>query len=125
MQSAGVGAYRYDVPLFLPARVCARLRSSRQGHGFTRKTPLDVRFHVCCRQGYALGLDQAARGMGLPGKPPGMSGEMAPKYWKAGRRQEVLAYVAQDGRTTLDLATRVDQQGRLQWKRKTGRLKEA
>jgi len=85
---------------------------------------IDMMFHFFCRQGYALGLDQAARGMGLPGKPPGMSGEMAPKYWKAGRRQEVLAYVAQDVRTTLDLATRVDQQGRLQWNSKTGRLQE-
>ena len=85
---------------------------------------IDMMFHFFCLQGYALGLDPAAKGMGLPGKPPGMSGEMAPKYWKAGRRQEVLAYVAQDVRTTLELATRVDRRGRLRWNSKTGRLQE-
>ena len=52
-----------------------------------------------------LGLVKAAMGMGLPGKQAGMSGELAPKYWQQGRQAEVLAYVAQDVRTTLDLAS--------------------
>ena len=85
---------------------------------------IDMMFHFFCLRGFGLGLDQAAKGMGVPGKPPGMSGEMAPKYWKAGRRQEVLAYVAQDVRTTLNIATLVDQEGSLRWRSKTGQLQE-
>ena len=44
-------------------------------------------FHFFCVQGYALGLDRAAKGMGLAGKLPGMTGALAPRYWAEGRRQ--------------------------------------
>jgi hypothetical protein len=81
---------------------------------------VDMMFHLFCLQGYGLGLDTAAKGMGLPGKPAGMSGEKAPLYWSQGRRQEVLLYVAQDVRTTLDLAKAAEKQGRLTWLSKRG-----
>jgi len=81
---------------------------------------VDMMFHLFCLQGYGLGLDTAARGMGLPGKPAGMSGEQVPLYWSRGRRQEVLMYVAQDVRTTLDLAKAVERLGHLTWLSKRG-----
>jgi predicted PolB exonuclease-like 3'-5' exonuclease len=65
---------------------------------------VDMMFHVLCQLGYGVGLDAAARGMNLAGKPEGMSGAVAPVLWAEGRREEVLAYVAQDVRTTLELA---------------------
>ena len=42
---------------------------------------IDMMFHVFCIKGYALGLDKAAKGMGLAGKTPGMTGDMAPRLW--------------------------------------------
>ena len=56
---------------------------------------IDMMFHVFCLKGYPLGLDKAAKGMGLMGKPAGITGEMAPRMWAAGQYQEVLDYVQQ------------------------------
>jgi hypothetical protein len=81
---------------------------------------VDMMFHLFCQLGYAVGLDRAARGMGLAGKSPGMSGELAPLYWSQGRRQEVMAYVAQDVRTTLDLAKTAGELKFLSWQSKAG-----
>ena len=61
-------------------------------------------FHVLCRLGYGVSLDAAARGTGVDGKPEGMNGKLAPTLWAEGKREEVLRYVAQDVRTTLELA---------------------
>ena len=63
---------------------------------------VDMMFHVFCQLGYGVGLDAAARGMELAGKSKGMSGVLAPVLWAEGRREEVLEYVAQDVRTTLE-----------------------
>ncbi len=41
-----------------------------------------------------------------------MRGDLAPEYWAAGRRQEVLEYVAQDVQTTLTLAQQVEAEPR-------------
>jgi hypothetical protein len=76
---------------------------------------VDMMFHVFCLKGYGLSLDKAAKGMGLAGKPPGMDGSLAPKYWQEGRKKEVLDYVVQDVKTTLDLALAVERQRRLVW----------
>ncbi len=65
---------------------------------------VDMMFHVFCELGYGVSLDAAARGMGLAGKTKGMTGEMAPMLWAQGRREQVLAYVAQDVKTTMQLA---------------------
>ncbi|MGB9521241.1 MAG: ribonuclease H-like domain-containing protein [Anaerolineales bacterium] len=75
----------------------------------------DMMFHIFCLRGHTLGLDKAAKGMGLRGKPSGMSGELAPRYWAEGKWAIVLDYVAQDARTTYDLAVKVEQQGVLKW----------
>jgi hypothetical protein len=76
---------------------------------------IDMMFHAFCTLGYPVGLDKAAQGMGLQGKPPGMSGAKAPKLWAQGRFQEVLDYVAQDARTTLQLAETCEERRKLQW----------
>jgi hypothetical protein len=76
---------------------------------------VDMMFHVFCYKGFPLALDKAAKGMGLAGKPRGMSGEMAPIYWNQGLRRQVLEYVAQDARTTLELAQAIERQGELRW----------
>jgi len=72
-------------------------------------------FHFFCLQGYVLGLDKAARGMGLPGKPDGLSGAQMPRFWSEGRYREVLDYLKQDVQLTLRLAQVVEQRGCLNW----------
>ena len=76
---------------------------------------VDMMFHVFCCLGYPVGLEKAAQGMGLPGKPPGMSGSMAPSLWAQGRFQEVLEYVAQDVRIAMQIAQTGEQRRRFQW----------
>ncbi len=82
---------------------------------------VDMMFHFFCEKGYLLGLDRAAKGMGLPGKTAGMDGAMAPKYWQDGRRDEVLEYVGQDAKTTLRLGQVAEQRGMLNWNSTTGK----
>ncbi|HUT11957.1 MAG TPA: ribonuclease H-like domain-containing protein [Thermoguttaceae bacterium] len=81
---------------------------------------VDMMFHVFCEQGYPVGLDAAARGMNLPGKLEGMSGLLAPQMWAEGKRQQVLDYVAQDVRMTLDLAVACEKQSRFRWVTRRG-----
>jgi len=81
----------------------------------------DMMFHVFCLKGYPLGLDKAAKGMGLAGKPPGITGEMAPRMWAEGRFQEVLDYVQQDVKTLLELAHAIDLERQLRWLSNSGR----
>jgi hypothetical protein len=76
---------------------------------------IDMMFHVFCVKGYALGLDKAAKGMDLAGKTPGISGDMAPKMWQAGQREQVLEYVQQDAQTLIDLWAAVDGLRVLRW----------
>jgi hypothetical protein len=76
---------------------------------------VDMMFHVFCSLGYPVALDKAAQGMGLPGKPPGMSGFKAPKLWAQGHFKEVLEYVAQDVRTAMQIAQTCEQRRRFEW----------
>ena len=76
---------------------------------------VDMMFHFFCLKGFALGLDKAARGMGLAGKTAGMTGALAPIYWQQGRRQEVLDYVQQDVTTTLQVCGAVERMKSLYW----------
>jgi len=76
---------------------------------------VDMMFHVFCSLGYPVGLEKAAQGMGVPGKPPGMSGVKAPKLWAEGHYQEVLDYVAQDVRTALEIARTGEKRRRFEW----------
>jgi hypothetical protein len=84
---------------------------------------VDLMFHVLCELGYGVGLDAAAKGMRLTGKTEGMSGAVAPVLWAEGRREEVLQYVAQDVRTTLDLATTCETASTMRWFARSGKLR--
>jgi hypothetical protein len=76
---------------------------------------IDMMFHVFCLKGYPLGLDKAAKGMGLSGKTPGITGDMAPKMWQAGKYEQVLEYVQQDVQSLIDLWFAVDGLRQLKW----------
>jgi hypothetical protein len=82
---------------------------------------VDIMFHVFCLKGYGLALNKAAKGMGLAGKTPGMQGDLAPIYWAEGKKQEVLEYVSQDVRTTLELAEAIDRRHELRWTSDSGK----
>lgn len=86
----------------------ANCKESALGH-------VDMMFHVFCSLGYPVSLDKAAQGMGLPGKPPGMTGFKAPKLWAQGHFKEVLEYVAQDVRTAMQIAQACEQRRRFEW----------
>jgi len=76
---------------------------------------VDMMFHVVCTKGFPLALDKVAQGMGLPGKPSGMSGSKAPALWASGHQQEVLDYVVGDCRTTLAVARAAEKRGSIEW----------
>lgn len=76
---------------------------------------IDMMFHLFCDKGYPLSLEKAAQGMGLPGKSPGMSGELAPVLWQKGEFQKVLNYVSQDARLTLSLALSGENTRHINW----------
>ena len=84
---------------------------------------VDMMFHAFCQLGHGVGLDAAAKGMGLAGKTEGMSGELAPVLWAEGRREEVLRYVAQDVRTTMELARVCEGSGALRWIARSGKVR--
>ena len=83
---------------------------------------VDMMFHAFCFLGYPIGLEKAAQGMRLRGKPIGMSGLLAPKLWAEGHFKEVLEYVAQDVRTAIEIAQVCEQRRRLDWITSKGRL---
>jgi hypothetical protein len=87
------------------------------------KSHVDLMFHVVCKLGYGVGLDAAAKGMNLAGKPEGMNGAKAPVLWAEGKREEVLRYVAQDVRTTLEVATACESGGALRWVARSGKVR--
>jgi hypothetical protein len=81
---------------------------------------VDMMFHIVCSLGYPVSLELAARGMGLPGKPPGMSGIKAPLLWAQGRHQDVLDYVTQDVRTAIAIALAAEKRRRFDWVTRKG-----
>jgi len=84
---------------------------------------VDMMFHAFCILGYPIALEKVAQGMGLPGKPQGMSGSMAPRLWAQGQFKEVLDYVVQDVRIALDIAKACEQRGILEWITRKGSKK--
>ena len=81
---------------------------------------VDMMFHFFCVKGFPLGLDKAARGLGLSGKMAGVSGADAPALWAKGEFDTVLAYLAQDVVTTLEVAKAVEERGYLSWMSQRG-----
>jgi len=83
---------------------------------------VDAMFHVFCQLGYPVGLEKAAQALKIPGKPPGMSGMLAPQLWAKGHHQEVLEYVAQDVRIALQVAQKSEDRHRFEWVTRKGIL---
>lgn len=80
---------------------------------------VDMFFGVFALLGYGPGLNRVAKGMGLAGKTEGMDGAKAPELWQRGEYGKVLQYVAQDVRTTLDVAQAVEREKWLRWTSKS------
>jgi hypothetical protein len=81
---------------------------------------VDMMFHVFCDRGFPVALDKAAKALGSPGKPAGISGSLAPQLWAQGRHREVMDYVAQDARITLQVAHACEKTGSFSWITKKG-----
>ena len=105
----------------------------------------DLGFAMMCSHGYMVGLDTAAKALGLPGKTEGMSGGLAPILWnpverelsdkerlaihKLGvepgsdeARQLCITYVRQDAATTRQVYEALLKERTLVWRTRTGRL---
>jgi len=83
---------------------------------------VDMMFHFFCIKGFAVSLEKTAQGMGIEGKPEGMDGSLAPGMWKAGHFKQVLEYVNQDVKITLDLAQQCALEKEVRWISKRGML---
>jgi hypothetical protein len=81
---------------------------------------VDMMFHLFCLKGHYLAMDAAAKGMGLPGKVPGMTGADVPRLWAQGDQERVLVYLGQDVRTTADLAQACDSSRAIFWTSQRG-----
>ncbi len=75
---------------------------------------VDMMFHFFCGKGFPISLNAAAEAIGLS-KPKDVNGAVAPTLWKENEYQEVLDYVSQDCRLTLDIAEASEQKGRISW----------
>ncbi len=85
---------------------------------------VDMMFHAFCEVGYPIALDRAAQGMRLPGKSSAVAQHMAPQLWAEGRTDEVLEYVSQDVRATLQIARACEQQRKLRWSARNGSIRD-
>ena len=81
---------------------------------------VDMMFHVFCDRGFPVALGKAAEAINIPGKPEGMSGVLAPRLWAQHQFQEVMDYVAQDVRMTLQVAETCDQRREFEWVTRRG-----
>ena len=84
---------------------------------------IDIAFQMLCEKGFMIGLDAAAKGMGLAGKTEGMHGDLAPVLWRQGRAEQarVLEYVAQDVRSTVEVYAAICRAQELRWVSRSGR----
>ena len=85
---------------------------------------VDMMFHAFCEKGFPIGLDRAAKAMGLPGKSQSVESHMAPQLWMEGRTKEVLDYVAQDVRATLEISRSCESQRALRWLTQKGSIRD-
>lgn len=87
---------------------------------------IDLMMIVVTLRGHYLGLDKACKGANIQGKLhdvtltngqklTDMSGGKAPGLWKAGEYQAVLDYLADDVRSTLELAEWIQKNKMIRW----------
>ncbi len=85
---------------------------------------IDMMFHFFCIKGFPVGLDNAAKGLGLGGKMAGMTGAKAPELWRSDKlsdRLKVLRYVHQDVVSTLEVYEKTVELNALTWITKKGK----
>jgi len=80
---------------------------------------IDMMFHFFCGKGFVIGLNAAAKSIGVS-KPEDVDGSVAPQLWKEGNHQQVLDYVAQDCRLTLDVALTSEKYKKITWVTRKG-----
>ena len=85
------------------------------------RTSIDMMFHLHCIKGHPAGLDAAAEGSGTARKTPEISGKNAPVLWREGKKNDVIAYCAQDAYVTWDLAQTAQRLGFMRWMSRSGR----
>jgi hypothetical protein len=102
--------------------VLAEESGSRDLRKELAKNHVDMMFHVFCEKGFPVGIAKAAEALKIPGKPPGMTGQLAPKYWAKGRHEDVLKYVTQDVRMALQVALKCEELHRFEWMTRKGKV---
>jgi hypothetical protein len=75
---------------------------------------VDMMFHIFCGKGFGVGLNAAAKAIGLS-KPADVDGSIAPQLWHDGQHDRVLDYVAQDCKITLDVAVTSEEKRAFRW----------
>lgn len=75
---------------------------------------IDMMFHFFCGKGFPIGLNAAAKSIGIS-KSKNIDGAIAPQLWKDGKHQQVLDYVTQDCRLTLDIASTSEKNKKITW----------
>ena len=85
---------------------------------------VDMMFHAFCKLGFRIGLDAAARAMGLTGKSSDVSAEIAPQLWADGKTAEVIEYVTRDVTNTLQLAAACEKRRSLSWITQKGKTRD-
>ena len=75
---------------------------------------VDILFHIFCEKGFGVGLNAAAKAIGLS-KPEAIDGSVAPQLWKDGQCQQVLDYVAEDCKLTLAIAQKSEEMKIFRW----------
>lgn len=82
---------------------------------------VDMMFHLFCEKGFGVGLNAAAKVLGLS-KPADVDGSVVPQLWKGGDHQRVLDYVGQDCRLTMDVAVTSEKHRAFRWMTRKGSI---
>jgi hypothetical protein len=85
------------------------------------RSHVDVMFHIFCLKGFGVGLDASAKAIGLS-KSTDIEGWMVPQMWKDGKYKQVLEYVGQDCKITLEIAIKSDKDRTFRWITKRGSI---
>lgn len=83
----------------------------------------DPMFQFFCERGFPVGLQKVSMAMGCSGKTEGMHGDLVPKMWADGQREEVKKYVAQDARLTAEVFCEIKKRNAIAWYTRDGDLR--
>lgn len=83
---------------------------------------IDIMLDFFCRKGFFVALKKVARGLGVQGKSTGLSGADAPLLWAEGKCKEVLEYVKQDVRATMNIFNQINAENLFMWVTRKGHI---